>query len=124
MRMRAIRNYTHHQPHYAVKMTEFDGPAWDGDPNWPEVLLCRNQEEALALAERLNELSFQDFSDFIKAEEPFQTEPVLRILWNTMRAAQYRVESIKGDVEDYAGFARVKQSLIVARKVISDLEIL
>lgn len=41
----------------------------DGDLLWPEVLLCKNSDDATHLAEYLSKAAFDDFSDFMAAEE-------------------------------------------------------
>lgn len=41
----------------------------DGDLLWPEVLLCKSYDDATHLAEYLSKVAFDDFSDFMAAEE-------------------------------------------------------
>ncbi|KHT24946.1 hypothetical protein RC98_19225 [Pectobacterium carotovorum subsp. carotovorum] len=41
----------------------------DGDLLWPEVLLCKSSDDATHLAEYLSKAAFDDFSDFMAAEE-------------------------------------------------------
>ncbi|MCD8559476.1 MAG: hypothetical protein LRY75_11835 [Shewanella xiamenensis] len=41
----------------------------DDDLLWPEVLLCKSSDDATHLAEYLSKAAFDDFSDFMAAEE-------------------------------------------------------
>ncbi|TVL52122.1 hypothetical protein AYI98_04815 [Shewanella algae] len=41
----------------------------DGELLWPEVLLCKSYDDATHLAEYLSKAAFDDFSDFMAAED-------------------------------------------------------
>lgn len=97
---------------YAVRMKEFSGQNVlpNGTIIWPEVVICKTQQQAQELCEFLNEESFEDSWESWHEEEPELTIEQARDRWANEDFAIYCVEEIPS-LDQYAHLYRVSQSL-------------
>ncbi len=101
---------------FVVRMTRFperDNRDEHGGMIWPEVLVCENETQALALKNFLNIRSYQDSRDLWISEEPYLSEQELRDRWIKEDMAHYDIEAVP-DLTKYEEMYRISESILVA----------
>lgn len=108
---------------YAVRMKEFSvqNRLPNGTIIWPEVVICKTEEQADRLCDFLNEESFQDAWDNWHEEEPELTVSEARYRWAKEDFAIYVVENVPS-LDRYPHLYRISQSLSACTDRFPDLE--
>jgi hypothetical protein len=81
----------------------------DGNLLWPEVLLCKNKDDATSLAMFLNRTALKEFADFMAAEQPEST-------WKYTDIDHYITEPYV-QVRDYCWVSLVEPSIRAIKNV-------
>lgn len=100
---------------YVVRMVRFDtdGNQHDGKMLWPEVLICRTENEANEVRDFLNTASFQDSYGVWSEEEPELTYEQAQARWKKNDLAQYVIEQVPC-LTKYPEIYRISESLMSA----------
>lgn len=96
---------------YATELERLDSGNiyWDGSMIWPEVLLCRTEEDAETLTAELNSLSLDDFRAGLGTEELLAEDDLIRA-WQHFDVVRYRPARIDNP-RTYRYLAKVPASL-------------